>query len=227
MVLDWGQVLNNVKHQCEILKEWEEKALIIKKISEELYEYMKAVVPKKCKIVWDKEENKVTIYKQPKISKEDLAEFGLSDLDLDSPLVKEEKRKAEEEKRKAEEEKRKAEKEKRKAEEKKRKAEKLLALTNYRKDFFNNITWILKGIDKWNITEDEVISKLEKAYYALKALNANNKKVWRWNMKYEDVLWGIEVIGKLYDKNEKIKELLKKIKNELKEMKEKPEIEIS
>ena len=87
-----SNVLNLLERQCKALSEGEEKQLVVKQLSDRLYNQMQKVVSKNgCEITWDKQNNKIIISK-PKESDEDLL-AGLEDLDtnvdwLDERLAK-------------------------------------------------------------------------------------------------------------------------------------------
>jgi hypothetical protein len=74
-----SNVLNLLERQCKALPEGEEKQLVVKQLSDRLYNQMQKVVSKNgCEITWDKQNNKIIISKSE--SDEDLL-AGLEDLD--------------------------------------------------------------------------------------------------------------------------------------------------
>ena len=75
-----SNVLNLLEKQCKTLPEGEEKQLVVKQLSDKLYNQIQKVMSKNgCEITWDKQNNKIVISK-PKESDEDLL-AGLEDLD--------------------------------------------------------------------------------------------------------------------------------------------------
>ena len=215
-------VIYYIDKQCNKLKEWERKKLVIeRKISEELYEHMKEIVTRDgCRIIWDRKENKVTIIKPNRYGwEEDIGSVNIwredkvtikmrwkeEDLDLLEGLddiVKEADK--EQDMRLSQKEKEVLQKEKEVLQK-----EKEVYIAKLSLDFNKWILFLLRNYDKLSV--EEIKEKLEE----LDKIISNYDVIWDERERNNILLW-LETLKKLYewkeDIEERIETIIKKVK---------------
>jgi len=229
-------VIYYIDKQCNKLKEWERKKLVIeRKISEELYEHMKEIVTRDgCRIIWDRKENKVTIIKPNRYGwEEDIGSVNIwredkvtikmrwkeEDLDLLEGLddiVKEadkeqDMRLSQKEKEVSQKEKEVSQKEKEVLQKEKEvlQKEKEVYIAKLSLDFNKWILFLLRNYDKLSV--EEIKEKLEE----LDKIISNYDVIWDERERNNILLW-LETLKKLYewkeDIEERIETIIKKVK---------------
>ncbi len=194
-----SDILNLLERQCKTLPEGEEKQLVVKQLSDKLYNQIQKVMSKNgCEITWDKQNNKIIISKSE--SDEDLL-AGLEDLDTNVDWLDEElKQKQAEMKQKQAEMKRK--------EAKMNKVE-LLELMNPTREF----SLFARDFDKhWSKQEyDYLLNEAKRVKKATQyPVDKNDYELWI-NVYKQDIIPKIE--NKLWEVKDTV------VKNKLKELK--------